>query len=61
MIEMLVGCGAADFWPSTVSQMEAPIFGAMHSWVVDMGDSLTIDVLFDEIEHYMGIHLRVTV
>ena len=38
--------------------MEAPIFGAMHSWVVDMGDSLTIDALFDEIENYMGIHLQ---
>ena len=42
----------------SLSQMEAPIFGAMHSWVVDMGDSLTIDALFDEIEHYMGIHLQ---
>ena len=144
MIEMLVGCGAADFWPSTVqkdrdslirqlaetretpphqredtvttqrtnanpqnwrphginpskplkgedseeyspwaysvrkkpktdaplyanesekvgyalSQMEAPIFGAMHSWVADMGDSLSADALVEEIEHYMGIHLQ---
>ena len=41
-----------------LSQMEAPIFGAMHSWVADTGDSLTIDALFEEIEHYMGIHLQ---
>ena len=26
-----------------LSQMEAPIFGAMHSWVADMGDSLSAD------------------
>ena len=41
-----------------LSQMEAPIFGAMHSWVADMGDSLSADALFEEIEHYMGIHLQ---
>ena len=41
-----------------LSQMEAPIFGAMHSWVPDMGDSLSADALFEEIEHYMGIHLQ---
>ena len=41
-----------------LSHMEAPIFGAMHSWVADTGDSLTSDALFEEIEHYMGIHLQ---
>ena len=41
-----------------LSQMEAPIFGAMHFWVADMGDSLSADAFFEEIEHYMGIHLQ---
>ena len=41
-----------------LSQMEEPIFGAMHSWIVDTGDSLSADALFEEIEHYMGIHLQ---
>lgn len=30
----------------------------MLSWVIDVGKSLTIDTLFDEIEHYMGIKFQ---
>lgn len=42
-----------------LSQMEAPILGAMRAWVVDMGNSLTTDELFDEVEHYMSIHSQI--
>lgn len=38
--------------------MEAPIFEAMHTRILDMGRSLTIDALFNEIEHYMETHLK---
>lgn len=40
------------------SQMEAPVFEAMHTWIVDMGRSFTIGALFNEIEHYMEIYLK---
>lgn len=41
-----------------LSQMEAPVFEAMHTWIVDMGRSLTIGALFNEIEYYMEIYLE---
>ena len=36
--------------------MKDPIFDAMHSWVFDIGENLTIELFFKEIENYMGIH-----
>lgn len=39
-----------------LSQMKDPIFDAMHSWVFDIGNDLTLDLFFKEIENYMGIH-----
>lgn len=39
-----------------LSPMEAPIFGDIHSWVIETRDSLILDALFDKIEHCMAIH-----
>ena len=39
-----------------LSQMKDPIFDVMHSWVFDVGNGLTLDLFFKEIENYMGIH-----
>ena len=42
-----------------LSQMENPIFEAIHIWVEDQ-EVLTLEAFFDEVEHYMGIHLQTT-
>ena len=39
-----------------LSQMKDSIFDVMHSWVFDVGNELTLELFFKEIENYMGIH-----
>ena len=39
-----------------LSQMKDPIFDVMHSWLFDIGEGLTLELFFKEIENYMGIH-----
>ena len=38
-----------------MSQMKTPIFDALHTWVVDAGPSLSLEVFFKEIENYLGL------
>lgn len=40
-----------------LSQMRAPILYAMHPWIRDQ-KNLTLELLFKEIEEYLGLHLQ---
>ena len=42
----------------TLTQMDNPVFDAMQGWVMDMGGSVSLADLMDELEHYLGVHLQ---
>jgi retrotransposon gag protein len=42
----------------TLTEMDNPVFDAMQGWVMDMGGSVSLADLMDELEHYLGVHLQ---